>query len=182
MLCGSACPTSVPPPPPPSFHSHPLLRSGTNPLSRQEGERNTPMHSAAYLGNSDIIHLLARFGADVNARSSSLLTPLHYAATWAHRSAVLLLLRLGADPLLKETRNFTALDQVLFSRFAPEPHQSVSHGEERRIGGGGGGKERIYAELAEVLRKEMKKRLNGSDPVISTPPHFRHGNLSAREE
>lgn len=63
------------------------------------GQKNdcTPLMEAASAGHIDIIDLLIRHGADVNAQSSTGNTPLMYACAGGHVSAVKTLLVHGAN-------------------------------------------------------------------------------------
>ena len=58
----------------------------------------TPLHQAAAKGDQDIILILIRFGADVNARTISGETPLMKAIAFFQVEATKILLRFGADP------------------------------------------------------------------------------------
>lgn len=62
------------------------------------GQKNdcTPLMEAASAGHVDIIELLFKHGADVNAQSSTGNTPLMYACAGGHEKAVKLLLDHGA--------------------------------------------------------------------------------------
>lgn len=63
------------------------------------GQKNdcTPLMEAASAGHNEIIELLIKHGADVNATSSSGNTPLMYACAGGHVNAVRLLLEHGAN-------------------------------------------------------------------------------------
>lgn len=63
------------------------------------GQKNdcTPLMEAASAGHLEIIELLLKHGADVNATSSSGNTPLMYACAGGHVNAVKLLLSSGAN-------------------------------------------------------------------------------------
>jgi len=60
----------------------------------------TPMHIAAREGNSDIIQLLLKKGANPNAKDNLGQTPLHRAAQRGHKQIVNYCLSSGADPLI----------------------------------------------------------------------------------
>jgi ankyrin repeat protein len=57
----------------------------------------TPLHSAARLGDIEIVTLLIKDGADVSAKDSDGVTPLHDAVEAGHAEIVELLLVKGAD-------------------------------------------------------------------------------------
>lgn len=63
------------------------------------GQKNdcTPLMEAASAGHVDIIALLLKHDADVNAQSSTGNTPLMYACAGGHEDAVRLLLERGAN-------------------------------------------------------------------------------------
>lgn len=60
-------------------------------------ERRSPLHAAAFLGNTAIIELLISEGAEVNAKDSKWLTPLHRACASRNYDAVRTLLDNRAD-------------------------------------------------------------------------------------
>uniref|UniRef100_A0A8C5HT21 Serine/threonine-protein phosphatase 6 regulatory ankyrin repeat subunit C-like n=1 Tax=Gouania willdenowi TaxID=441366 RepID=A0A8C5HT21_GOUWI len=62
----------------------------------QDQEESTPLHAAAYLGDTHIMDLLISSGANINAKDQNLLTPLHRAAASRNERAVELLLTHGA--------------------------------------------------------------------------------------
>uniref|UniRef100_A0A8C9RUE2 Ankyrin repeat domain 28 n=1 Tax=Scleropages formosus TaxID=113540 RepID=A0A8C9RUE2_SCLFO len=63
----------------------------------QDNEKRTPLHAAAYLGDSEIIELLILSGARVNAKDNKWLTPLHRAVASCSEDAVQVLLKHSAD-------------------------------------------------------------------------------------
>jgi ankyrin repeat protein len=70
------------------------------PVNYGRGDKETPLHWAAQLGQVDIAKLLLARKADVNARSFVLETPLHGAVYYDHEDVVKLLLEHKADPNL----------------------------------------------------------------------------------
>ncbi|PHZ12613.1 ankyrin, partial [Rhizopus microsporus ATCC 52813] len=71
----------------------------------------TPLHEAALRGQIDVIKLLIKHGADVNARGGEELdTPLHDATENNHCDVVELLLENGANPFAKNASNLEPLD------------------------------------------------------------------------
>uniref|UniRef100_A0A8C9SQD7 Ankyrin repeat domain 28 n=1 Tax=Scleropages formosus TaxID=113540 RepID=A0A8C9SQD7_SCLFO len=62
-----------------------------------DNEKRTPLHAAAYLGDSEIIELLILSGARVNAKDNKWLTPLHRAVASCSEDAVQVLLKHSAD-------------------------------------------------------------------------------------
>jgi hypothetical protein len=62
---------------------------------------NTPLHSAAYYGDLEMVQVLLEYGVDVNARNGYGRTPLNYASRDGHRNdprVARLLITHGADP------------------------------------------------------------------------------------
>lgn len=71
----------------------------------------TPLHYAAFGGNTEIIGLLLKKGANINAVDrSKQWTPLFFAVFMNHRDAVKLLIDNGADEMMKDKLNKTAYD------------------------------------------------------------------------
>lgn len=73
----------------------------------------TPLHYAATGGNSEIVALLLKHGATVDAIAPNGSTPLMMAAMFGSTEAVRQLLDAGADPDLKNAGGQTALDYAL---------------------------------------------------------------------
>lgn len=69
----------------------------------------TPLHIAAITGCSEIAGLLVEYGANMEARSSTLLgkTALHYAGLCGHRRVVELLVQSGADVAAQDEAKMT---------------------------------------------------------------------------
>lgn len=70
----------------------------------------TPLHVAASWGDLAAITLLARAGADLDARGDLGYTPLHEAAEQGHADAVALLIELGANINITQDQGLTAPD------------------------------------------------------------------------
>jgi len=71
----------------------------------------TPLHYAAFGGNTEIIELLLKKGANINAvDTSKQWTPLFFAVFMNHPDAVKLLIDNGADEMIKDKLNKTAYD------------------------------------------------------------------------
>ncbi|CAO3639521.1 unnamed protein product [Cunninghamella echinulata] len=68
-----------------------LLEAGANPNIHKESTGDTPLHLAIATGNMDMIKLLLKYNADVNAVNNKLRTPMHQAISIS---------------LLKSTRSF----------------------------------------------------------------------------
>jgi ankyrin repeat protein len=69
----------------------------------------TLLHAAAYDGQPDIVKLLLKLGADVDARSSCERTPLHLAAGQGYLDIIEILVRNGADIEAKDREGMTPL-------------------------------------------------------------------------
>jgi ankyrin repeat protein len=63
-----------------------------------QGSEGTPLHMACLKGREQVVPLLIKAGADVNARTPAERTPLHQAAISGHKTIVQQLLAAGADP------------------------------------------------------------------------------------
>jgi ankyrin repeat protein len=72
-----------------------LISSGAN-LNDDE-LHHMPLHEATRLADKEIMRLLMRFGADVNAKDKRRRTPLHAAVLHENLTIALLLIRCGAD-------------------------------------------------------------------------------------
>ena len=155
-----------------------LLRLGADPNARsglagcprgeQPGMGWTPLFRAALLGLTDVVKMLVAAGADVNVQSTVGWTALHYAATWGHNETVDALLDAGADPLLRSKHGgHTAYDRAMMSRFSVDtPLRPMRQ---------------LCASVLEKLHVAMQRALNGREPLISVPDHWRHGNKMPQE-
>jgi len=85
----------------------------------------TPLHVAAIRGDCRAIALLARVGADLDARGEHGFTPLHEAALQGHVSAVLLLLQQGASPRATTHSGNSAAELSRLTN-SPETAQEIS--------------------------------------------------------
>ena len=90
-----------------------LLKIGVDVNATQIGEKNTPLHYA--VANIDIVHLLIRFGADVNAKGFYSRTPLHYAFNFRVNDFKILkvLMQNGANPNLKDEDGESTTEKTL---------------------------------------------------------------------
>ncbi|PVD30546.1 hypothetical protein C0Q70_09814 [Pomacea canaliculata] len=96
-----------------------LLKAGTSPdaaelnrkLYYESKNYLTPLHHAAGIGAADILALLIRFKANVNAKDRFDVTPLHEAAKNGFVSCVRILLEAGADinAPTKYSKTFTGM-------------------------------------------------------------------------
>lgn len=81
-----------------------LLDKGADPNSKRSDDLYTPLHSAVYEGNQELIQLLLKKKADIDAKNSIGDTPLHMAVARCEVAIVRLLLDAGANPHV--TNNF----------------------------------------------------------------------------
>jgi ankyrin repeat protein len=79
-----------------------VRRDGINPAS---GFGETPLHTAAALGNLNTVRFLLGRGASPDSEVEKGVRPLHYAAKCDSREVVDELLAAGANPLLKDGRH-----------------------------------------------------------------------------
>lgn len=91
-----------------------LLDRGANVEARSTNQmRNTPLHAAAAGGNTALVELLLKFGADANARQEGGFTALHSAAQAGNRPMVEALLANGADLNARAANRQSPLDLAL---------------------------------------------------------------------
>jgi ankyrin repeat protein len=76
--------------------AHPSLANAKN-MDRGSGNGWEPLHVAANLGDPDLVKLLVRYGAKVDARDNRGLTPLLWTAFAGRHDAAAALLSNGAD-------------------------------------------------------------------------------------
>jgi len=77
--------------------------------------RTTPLHSAAYYGDLEMVRVLLEYGVDVNTRNRGGFTPLNYASRGGHRNdarVARLLIAHGADPNIPEQNGCTPLHRA----------------------------------------------------------------------
>ena len=87
-----------------------LLAHGADPNDRMgvAGNTSTPLTSAAFLGNNEVIRDLLRAGAGINVRGMLNASPLGIAAPSGRTEAVVILLQAGADTTLRDQFGKTA--------------------------------------------------------------------------
>ena len=99
--------------------------------------RNTPLHSAAYYGYSEMVQVLLRYKADVHARNDSGCTPLHLIGLGPNQgtnspqslsNTARLLLEHGADVNARDDTRFTPLHQAAQNRKVEVVRVLLEHG------------------------------------------------------
>ncbi len=90
----------------------------------------TPLHLAAFFGQSDLAGALLDRGADVNARSTNSMrnTPLHAAAAGGQIELMRMLLTRGADPNASQEGGWTALHSAAQSGNGEMIELLLAHG------------------------------------------------------
>ena len=66
------------------------------------------LHRASLHGGTQVVPILLRYNAEVNARTTFRRTALMFAAMGGHTDIMMLLLKAGADPALEDREKFTA--------------------------------------------------------------------------
>ncbi len=101
------------------WHNHALvpwlLDRGVSPDCRLGTGSNTPLMQAASDGDTDLMRLLLRHGADVMATNEENERPLGFACAWNQPNSARILLEHGAGPNLPEDVNATYLDWAIVS-------------------------------------------------------------------
>lgn len=88
-----------------------LLASGAN-INQKNYSDFTPLHRAAFNGNSALLSFLLEKGADVEARTLDFETPLHWAAIMGKADCVTALLAAKANPFALNYHQKTPLDRA----------------------------------------------------------------------
>ena len=85
-----------------------MINSGAD-VHAKDNSGDTPLHSAAGLGQAELIPVLVQAGADVNAKADNGWTPLHRASARINTEVISTLLRLGANVNATENIGWTPL-------------------------------------------------------------------------
>ena len=88
-----------------------LLATEPDLVNATSGDGFTPLHLAAFFGQTDAVRLLLARGAEPDVRGQGWMTgtALSAAAAGAHTAIVLLLLEVGVDPNVQQAQGFTPL-------------------------------------------------------------------------
>lgn len=94
-----------------------LLKDGAKPDSQQEsGAAGTVLHAAIFSQYDQMVDLLVRHGANLEARGPENFTPLQYAVQLGNGYAVLALLRAGADRTVVSKGGRNLLELAMYYR------------------------------------------------------------------
>ena len=88
----------------------------------------SPLHSASYVGDLEMIRILLEYGADINAQNDAGATPLHWATTWSRTEVVCVLLEQGADPNISRYDGTTPLHNAVEARSPTKVRLLLEHG------------------------------------------------------
>jgi len=69
-----------------------------------------PIHWAADRGNADMVQVLLKYGADVNAQDEEGQTALHYACSVGYESVIQILLKSSADKAISDNEGLKPID------------------------------------------------------------------------
>lgn len=88
-----------------------LLATEPDLVNATSGDGFTPLHLAAFFGQTDSVRLLLARGAEPDVRGQGWMTgtALSAAAAGGHTAIVLLLLEVGVDPNVQQAQGFTPL-------------------------------------------------------------------------
>jgi len=91
-----------------------LISHPTTDVNKQNLERNTALHEAAFKGNKELVDRLIAAGADVNMQNSAGKAPLHRAVSGNHMVVVKSLLDNGACINLQDSLGYTPCHYASF--------------------------------------------------------------------
>jgi len=91
-----------------------LLAHATTDVNKQNMEKNTALHEAAFKGNKELVDGLIAAGTDVNKQNSSGKAPLHRAVSANHLNVVRSLLDNGAQVNLQDSLGYTPCHYAAF--------------------------------------------------------------------
>lgn len=91
-----------------------LISHNTTDVNKQNLEKNTALHEAAFKGNKDLVDRLIAAGADVNKQNSAGKAPIHRAVSANHLVVVKSLLNNGASINLQDSLGYTPCHYAAF--------------------------------------------------------------------
>ena len=149
------------------FQTAELLRLGGADPNVQCYKGSTPLHSAAYYGNVEMVQVLLNLEADVNIRNDDGRSPLHYMCTGSDGDGVLnvarLLLDRGADINARDNEGRTPLYTAMNMRRIALIHVLLERGANVEAEDKQGRtpfsevKERGYEEIMKLLSEHGAK-------------------------
>jgi ankyrin repeat protein len=86
------------------------MKLGVNFNAKLDVYESTSLHYAAFHGKTEVVRLLIRSGANINATNRDLKTPLHMAASNGYASTARCLVEGGANLMAKNVDGLTPLD------------------------------------------------------------------------
>ena len=115
----------------------------------------TPLHSAAYHGDLEMVQVLLECGVDVNTKDYGVYTPLDFALSRLHHNeAALLSIAQGADPNSRNTKGFTPLHRAAERRWIEIARLLIEHGADVEV------KDDEYISAEVTSNKELKVTIN----------------------
>ncbi len=96
-----------------------MLAAGADVNQRDPLDNSTPLMWAAHKGSVEMVEMLVKHGADVNAKDKWAWTPLHRAAVNGNVEVVKILISHGADTKAKNDSAKTPLDCAIFGNRRP---------------------------------------------------------------
>ena len=138
-------------------------KSSVEPRGRVE---NTPLYSAAYYGDLEMVQALLEYGVDVNAQNIGRYTPLDYASLSGHRNdprVARLLIAHGADPNTQNVEGFTPLHHASQTGRIEIVRLLIEHGVNVEVKDNRGrtpldfATERQHKEIIKLLSEHLAK-------------------------
>ncbi len=176
------------------FQTAKFLRDNGADPNLMSRNKNTPLHSAAFHGDSEMIQLLLKYEADVNARGVNGKTALHFVIHGPNMAGpnidlslsniVRLLLEHGADPNAMDIDRFTPLHVAAQYGRVGAVRVLLEHSAKANVGSQAGDRNavtNIELSVSNVARLllEHGANLNARDNTYFTPLHSaaRHGRV-----
>lgn len=105
-----------------------LLATPATEVNKQNNEKNTALHEAAFKGSKEVVDLLIAAHADVRKQNSQGKTPFHRAVSGNHLGVAKSLLDNGADINLQDTLGYTPGHYAAFFGLLESTKFLVEHG------------------------------------------------------
>ncbi len=112
-----------------------LHRNGSSVSPRRDSSQWTPLHSAALVGDTEMVQILVELNADINAEAVDMSTPLHFASIgFLNRDSLnrvkvaRFLLEHGADANSRREGGFTPLHNALKYGLVEVARVLIEHG------------------------------------------------------